>query len=72
MSVAAIDRYNAEVHRRMEPTVWNLGGCSSWYQDGHGRNPTLWPDFTWRLVRGTRRFDASAYQGVIQKVSSPT
>src|SRR3954465_8876429 len=29
--------WNADVQRRMKRTVWNRGGCSSWYLDRHGR-----------------------------------
>ena len=38
------------------------GGCTSWYLDDHGRNPILWPDFTTRFRRLTRRFDPAAYE----------
>ena len=48
--------YNAEVQRRMRGTVWN-SGCTSWYQDAKGNNPTLWPDWTWRFRRRTARFN---------------
>jgi cation diffusion facilitator CzcD-associated flavoprotein CzcO len=54
--------YNQELQRRMRRTVWNAGGCASWYLDTRGRNTTLWPDFTWRFRRRTRRFDPSAYE----------
>jgi cation diffusion facilitator CzcD-associated flavoprotein CzcO len=54
------ERSNAEVRRRMQGTVWNTG-CSSWYQDAQGNNPTLWPDWTWRFRRRTARFDPSEY-----------
>lgn len=57
----AYDAYNAEIQDRMARTVWNTGGCRSWYLDARGRNPTLWPDFTFRFIQRTRRFDASAY-----------
>ena len=30
--------WNADLQRRMKRTVWNTGGCSSWYLDAHGRN----------------------------------
>ena len=53
-------RYNAEVQRRMQGTVWNTG-CTSWYQDAKGNNPTLWPDWTWRFRRRTARFDPAEY-----------
>jgi len=53
--------FNDGVHERMRKTVWMRGGCTSWYIDDHGRNPILWPDFTFRFRRLTRRFDAEAY-----------
>jgi cation diffusion facilitator CzcD-associated flavoprotein CzcO len=55
-----VERFNAEVQRRMRGTVWN-SGCRSWYIDSEGRNPTLWPDWTWRFRRRTARFDPAEY-----------
>jgi len=57
----AYDVSNQDVQRRMQKTVWNTGGCQSWYLDDKGRNPTLWPDFTFRFIQKTRRFDAGSY-----------
>ena len=54
-------RYNAEVQRKLASTIWNTGGCASWYLDAEGRNTTLWPDFTWKYRLLMRRFDAEAY-----------
>jgi cyclohexanone monooxygenase len=45
----------------MAKTIWTTGGCASWYLDSHGRNTTLWPDFTFRFRALTRRFDLEAY-----------
>jgi cation diffusion facilitator CzcD-associated flavoprotein CzcO len=53
--------YNTEIQRRLQRTVWNTGGCASWYLDSEGRNTVLWPDFTWRYRLLMRRFDARAY-----------
>jgi len=55
------DAYNADIQARLGGTVWNTGGCSSWYLDRNGRNSTIWPDFTWRFWQQTRRFDEAAY-----------
>jgi cation diffusion facilitator CzcD-associated flavoprotein CzcO len=55
------ERYNARLQSRMGRTVWNSGGCSSWYLDVNGRNTTIWPDFTWRFRRALQRFDAESY-----------
>ena len=57
----AQEAYNADLQRRMGRTVWNTGGCSSWYLDANGRNTTIWPDFTWRYWQQTRRFDPAPY-----------
>ncbi len=58
----AYEAYNAHLQSRLEGTVWNTGGCSSWYLDANGRNATIWPDFTFRFWEQTRRFDAAAYE----------
>ena len=57
----AYDAYNDHLQARLAGTVWNTGGCSSWYLDANGRNATIWPDFTWRFWQQTRRFDEAAY-----------
>jgi cation diffusion facilitator CzcD-associated flavoprotein CzcO len=54
-------QYNDELQRRLAPTVWNTGGCQSWYLDASGRNTTLWPSFTFRYRERTRAFDESDY-----------
>jgi cation diffusion facilitator CzcD-associated flavoprotein CzcO len=54
-------QYNRELDERLEGTVWNSGGCASWYLDDTGRNSTLWPGYTWRFRRELRHFDASEY-----------
>lgn len=53
--------YDAEVQRRMVPTVWNTGGCSSWYLDASGRNSTLWPTFTFTFRTRTRHFEPTKH-----------
>jgi hypothetical protein len=53
--------YNEELQRKLEGSVWMTGGCASWYLDAHGNNTTLWPDFTFRFRRQTKRFDIDAY-----------
>jgi cation diffusion facilitator CzcD-associated flavoprotein CzcO len=54
-------RWNAGVQRRMRRTVWNTGGCSSWYLDEHGRNTVLWPKSTFTFRRLLAHFDPDAY-----------
>jgi cation diffusion facilitator CzcD-associated flavoprotein CzcO len=54
--------YNERIQAKLADTVWNTGGCSSWYIDRNGRNATIWPDFTFRFRSQTRRFDPQAYE----------
>jgi cation diffusion facilitator CzcD-associated flavoprotein CzcO len=56
----AAERFNQELERRHEGTVWTTG-CSSWYLDHTGRNATLWPDWTFRFRQRTARFEPSEY-----------
>jgi cation diffusion facilitator CzcD-associated flavoprotein CzcO len=65
----AQDAYNAKLQQRMPKTVWNTGGCSSWYLDRNGNNTTMWPDFTWRFWQQTKQFDADCYE--LTAVRSP-
>jgi cation diffusion facilitator CzcD-associated flavoprotein CzcO len=57
----AQDAYNRDLQRRLAGTVWNSGGCRSWYLDANGRNTSLWPGYTWQFRRRTRRFDPWRY-----------
>ncbi len=54
--------YNARLQRDLTGTVWESGGCKSWYLDSHGRNTTLWPTFTFRFRRQLHRFDSAEYR----------
>jgi cation diffusion facilitator CzcD-associated flavoprotein CzcO len=55
------DEFNRSTEERLRTSVWNRGGCASWYLDSNGRNGVWWPGFTWRLWQRTRRFDAREY-----------
>ena len=55
------DRYNARLQSQLAGTVWNAGGCASWYLDRHGRNSTLWPTFTFAFRRALSSFDLTRY-----------
>ncbi|WP_433759180.1 flavin-containing monooxygenase [Nocardia sp. CA-135398] len=59
---AVQDAYNEELQGKLVKSVWNTGGCASWYLDKHGNNTTLWPDFTFEFRRMTKNFDVSAYE----------
>lgn len=53
--------YNARVQDGLRTTVWNTGGCSSYYLDANGRNSTGFPWSTLEMRRLLARFDADSY-----------
>lgn len=59
---AAVTAYNRWVDARLAGTVWNSGGCSSWYLDATGRNSVLWPGTTWSFRRRLARFRVADYE----------
>nr|WP_107905868.1 NAD(P)/FAD-dependent oxidoreductase [Streptomyces chartreusis] len=58
---SAVHTWNRRVQERMKRTVWNTGGCTSWYLDAAGRNTTVWPGTTSEFRRATRRVDLAEY-----------
>jgi cation diffusion facilitator CzcD-associated flavoprotein CzcO len=53
--------FNQKIQTRLAKTVWQTGGCTSWYQTRDGKNTTLWPGFTVEFRLRTRRFHEEAY-----------
>ena len=55
--------FNARLQEKTQGTVWNTGGCKSWYlHPKSGKNVTLWPGFTWQFRNETKKFDTEAYE----------
>lgn len=44
-----LEQYNDEIQEALKNTVWNTGGCSSYFIDRNGRNSTLWPWTTFEM-----------------------
>lgn len=63
--------YNEMLQRKLVLSVWNTGGCSSWYLDKNGRNTTIWPDFTFKFARRLKRFDLEHYYQELRPVHVP-
>jgi cation diffusion facilitator CzcD-associated flavoprotein CzcO len=57
----AQEDYGRMLQRRLSASVWNTGGCASWYLDKRGANTTMWPGFSFQFRRITRKFDVDAY-----------
>ncbi|WP_421841198.1 flavin-containing monooxygenase [Mycobacterium sp.] len=59
---AAQDRFNEELQQKLAGSVWNSGGCSSWYLNEHGKNTVLWGGYTWQYWMATRSIKPAEYQ----------
>jgi cation diffusion facilitator CzcD-associated flavoprotein CzcO len=71
---AAQDAFNDELQLKLADSVWNTGGCSSWYLDEHGRNTVLWGGYTWQYWMATRSVKPAEYQfsGLLGTHRGPT
>jgi cation diffusion facilitator CzcD-associated flavoprotein CzcO len=59
---AAQARFVERIRNRMKESIWQAGGCRSWYLDAKGRNTTLWPDSVVAYRRSARRARLSDYR----------
>ena len=52
-----------EMRSRLPHTVWESGGCKSWYQDSRtGESPAVWPGSVTEYQRRTRAASAKDYE----------
>ena len=56
--------YNERVQKELQGTVWNTGGCSSYYLDQNGKNSIGFPWSTYRMRQLLSRFDMASYVGL--------
>ncbi|RKN37807.1 NAD(P)/FAD-dependent oxidoreductase [Streptomyces hoynatensis] len=61
---AAVAAWNERLQARLRRSVWNTGGCRSWYLDARGRNTTIWPGTTAEFRDVTRALDPAEYEVV--------
>jgi cation diffusion facilitator CzcD-associated flavoprotein CzcO len=48
--------YTAMIHREMQQTVWQRGGCKSWYKSDSGYVVAMFPGFTFNFRRLANKF----------------
>jgi cation diffusion facilitator CzcD-associated flavoprotein CzcO len=58
----AQEEFNADIQKKLANTVWQIGGCKSWYQMDSGKNTTLWPGSTVKFRKMTRKVKLQDYQ----------
>jgi hypothetical protein len=53
--------FNSRLHGKLARSVWNSGGCHSWFLDRTGHNRQSWPGTGTSYWRATRRPDPRAF-----------
>jgi len=48
--------YNDKIQKQLAKTVWQIGGCKSWYQTESGKNTTLYPTYSFVFRKATSKF----------------
>ncbi|MED5388099.1 MAG: NAD(P)/FAD-dependent oxidoreductase [Pseudomonadota bacterium] len=61
VNVDTQNAYNRKVQKALQGTVWNTGGCSSYYLDKNGFNSVGFPWSTLEMQRLLKDFDAESY-----------
>jgi cation diffusion facilitator CzcD-associated flavoprotein CzcO len=56
----AAEEFDRELRAALRNTVWH-SGCTSWYVDEHGNDPSQWPWLWSQYRRRTERLDPDAY-----------
>ena len=55
-TASAERRYTDHIHSAMERTVWQDGGCTSWYQNHSGKVIAMYPGFSFTYRRKAQHF----------------
>jgi cation diffusion facilitator CzcD-associated flavoprotein CzcO len=74
--VAAVDvdaavqaRFIEGLESRLQGTVWQDGGCNSWYKDSHGKVTAVWPGSAAAYAKAVRAADLRDYLVVARQVA---
>ena len=64
---SVIEQHNQKVQKHLKGTVFNSGGCKSYYLDQNGRNFAAWPWSLKALKKRLSRFRLKDYEVVYQQ-----
>lgn len=53
------EKYNKAIQKDLSKSVWQTGGCHSWYLTEDGYNTTMYPRFTFLFKRDCKNFKTS-------------
>jgi hypothetical protein len=57
VTAAAEQKFVDSVEQRLRGTVWQDGGCDSWYKDERGKVTTIWPGSAGSYQRALKSVD---------------
>ncbi|WP_280265937.1 DUF4873 domain-containing protein [Nocardia wallacei] len=63
--------FNRRVQAKLSGTVWNSGGCQSWYLDEQGLNRAAWPGSSVSYWRAMRRPDPGHFDLTVAAEREP-
>jgi hypothetical protein len=52
----AEEKYTDLIHHEMSKTVWQRGGCNSWYKSKSGKVIAMFPGFSFTFRRWAKKF----------------
>ncbi len=59
---AAVEaKYNDDIQEQLKTTVWEIGGCNSWYKTANGKNTIIYPNYSFVFWKDTLNFDIENY-----------
>ncbi|MFH4247252.1 cyclohexanone monooxygenase, partial [Acinetobacter baumannii] len=61
-----IKKHNDLVQKHLQTTVFNSGGCKSYYLDANGRNFAAWPWSLKKLKQRLKKLDLKDYEVTYQ------
>ncbi len=64
--------FNADVQERLSKSVWQTGGCDSWYKTADGKNTTIWPGYTFDFRKRATDLPVSAFHLTTADISVET
>jgi len=60
-------RFIKGLEQRLQGTVWQDGGCNSWYKDSHGKVTAVWPGSAAAYVKAVKTADLRDYRIVARQ-----
>ena len=65
---AVVEAHNIKVQGALGTTVFNAGGCASYYLDAHGKNFAAWPWSLSQLKSDLKQVDLKHYDCVYEHI----